>query len=359
VASPEMLPVLRRIYQSPAKGNDMLPGDALRRIYELSPDEGRRLIIEEMRRPSPRVRMDVLGMLPDESLPEVDSLVAERLAAGEGTFSEDSLLQLAGRYATGAVSPQLKAAYEGKIGRMACAPQSALLAYFLRAEPDYGAGLVEKARASRKETGCYRSLLTDVARLHMSPELERIAVASLDDSNPASVADAAQMLGGYGSGDARDALLRRFESWHAEWAGREKELNAQDEPDPFVSQSRAEAALRQALATSPAWLADREMLEKLRSLCVTKNCLRESESALGQFGTSITVYFNAVDGSVSSASLAQYNVIPWETLKAKAAQFPKGTTFAWSSDSPGTEAEQRAFRELKEQLEKAGMRLTR
>jgi hypothetical protein len=359
VASPEMLPVLRRIYQKPAKGNDMLPGDALRRIYELSPDEGRRLIIEEARRPSPRVRMDVLGMLPDESLPEVDSLVAERLAAGAGTFNEDSFLQLAERYATAAVSPQLKMTYESKIGRMACAPQSALLAYFLRAEPDSGAGLVEKALASRKETGCYRTLLTDVARLHVSRELERIAVASLDDSDPASAADAAQMLGGYGSEDARDALLRRFESWHEEWAGREKELRAQSESDPFASQSRAEAALRQALATSPAWLADREMLEKLRSLCVTKNCLRESESALGQFGTSITVYFNAVDGSVSSASLAQYNLIPWETLKAKAAQFPKGTTFAWSSDSPGSEAEQRAFRELKEQLEKAGMRLTR
>ncbi|MFL6335303.1 MAG: hypothetical protein ACJ754_18480 [Pyrinomonadaceae bacterium] len=359
VAGPEMLPALRRIYQSPAQGNDLLPGAALRRLYELSPDEGRRLIIEEMRRPTPRVRMQVLGMLPDESLAEVDALVAERLGAGTGAFDDDSLLRLAERYATAAVSPQLRAAYEGKIGRMACAPQSALLAYMLRVEPGYGAGLVEKALTSRKDTGCYKSLLTDVAGLHMSRELERVAAASLDDPDAELAANAAGMLGGYGSAEVRDALLRRFERWHGDWAGREKELNAQNESDPPVAQARVEEALLHALTSSHAWLADGEMLDKLRLLCVTKNCLREAESARGQFGTAITVFFNVLDGSVSSATLAQYNSISWESLKAKAAQFPKGTTFTWSSDSPGTEAEGRAFGELKEHLEKAGLKLIR
>jgi hypothetical protein len=357
VASPEMLPVLRRIYQNPSKENNMLSGLALRRIYELSPDEGRRLIIEEMRRPLTQVRMDVLGMLPDESLPEVDSLVAERLGAGADAFDADLLLPLAERYATAAVSPQLKAAYEKQVGRMACAPQSALLAYFLRVEPAYGAELVEKALASRKETGCYRFLLTSVAGFHMNRELQAVAVASLDDT--ALTADAAEMLGNYGSAETRDALLRRFESWHEEWAGREKELSAQNESEPLAAQTRAEAALLHALASAPAWLADKEMLEMIRTLCVTKNCLGEAQTALGQVGTSVTVFFNATDGSVSSASLAQYNAISWEKLKEKLTQFPKGTTFTWSSDSPGTEAESRAFDELKEYLKKFDMNLTR
>jgi hypothetical protein len=361
VASPEMLPVLRRIYQNPPKGNDMLPGDALRRIYELAPDEGRRLIIEEMRRPSVRARMNVLGMLPDETLPEVDSLVAEKLRAnapGE-PFDRDKLLGLAQRYATAAVSPQLKAAYEEKIGVMACAPQSALLAYFLRVEPSYGAGLVEKALASREHTGCYKVLLTDVAKLRASRELEPIALASLDDPDPELASDAASMLGSYGSADARDALLRRFERWHEEWAGREKELSAQDEKDISKSQKRVEAALVHALANSPAWLADKELLERLRQLCVTKTCAGEADSALRQFDTSVTVFFDPTDGSVMHASLAQYNVISWAALKEKVTQFPKGTTFKWNSDSPGSEADGRAFAELKEYLEKAGMKLTR
>ncbi len=357
IASPEMLPALRRIYQNPPKTNDLIAGDALRRIYELSPEEGRRLIIEEMRSPAPRVRVRVLTLLPDESLQEVDSLVAERLAAGDS--DDDTLPQLAERYSTAAVSSQLKSAYEDKIGRMACAPQAALLAYFLRVEPAYGAGLVEKALASRKDTGCYESLLTDVARLRASPELERIALATLGDPDPAPASDAATMLGGYGSAGARDALLRRFEDWREEWAGRERELIALDESDPLKSQSRVESALRLALTSPRGWLADREMLEKVRSLCVTKGCAGEADSALKQFGTNITVYLNPLDGSVSSASLAQYNNISWEALKEKAAQFPKGTTFKWDSDSPGSEAEERAFRKLKEHLEKAGMKLTR
>jgi hypothetical protein len=375
VASPEMLPVLRRIYQNPPKGNDMLPGDALRRIYELAPDEGRRLIIEEMRRPSVRARMDVLGMLPDETLPEVDSLVAEKLRAnapGEGRpcpagvdcarrepFDEDKLLGLARRYATAAVSPQLKAAYEEKIGVMACEPQSALLTYFLRVEPSYGAGLVEKALASREHTGCYKFLLTEVAKLRASRELEPLAIASLDDPDPELASDAASMLGSYGSADARDALLRRFERWHEEWAGREKDLSALDEKDSSKSQTRVEAALVHALANSPAWLADEDLLKRLRQLCVTKTCAGEADSALRQFDTSVTVFFDPTDGSVMHASLAQYNVISWAALKEKMTQFPRGTTFKWNSDSPGSEADGRAFAELKEYVEKAGMKLTR
>lgn len=375
VSGPEMLPALRRILQNPPKGNDTLAGDALRRLYELAPEEGRRLIIEEMRRPVPRVHADVLGILPDETLPEVDSLVLERLGANAADevplcpagvvcpkrepLDEDALLYLAARYATAAVSPQLKAAYEEKVGLMPCAPQTALLAYFLRVEPTYAAGLVERALASRKQTGCYRSLLPDVARLHMTQGLESVAIKSLDDPDTELAASAAGMLGDYGSAGARDALLRRLESWHAEWAGREKELSARDESDISKSPSRVEQALAHALATSPAWLADRELLERVRRLCVTKNCQRETDSALKQFDTSVTVFFNPLDGSVLHASLAQYNVLSWAALKEKLAQFPKGTAFQWHSDSEGTEAEERAFKELKDYLEKAGMKLTR
>jgi hypothetical protein len=357
VSGPAMLPVLRRIYQHPSKTNGQLTGLALRRIYELSPEEGRRLILDEMRRPSVRIEPGVLGMLPDESLPEVDSLVAERLGAED--VDEETLLPLAERYATGAISAQLKAAYEEKVGRMACAPQAALLGYFLRVEPAYGAGLVERALASRKDTGCYSFLFRDVARGRMSRELEALAVASLDDPDPALASDAAGVLGQHGSAEARDALLGRFEGWHEEWAGREKELASRNAGDPMAAPSRVESALLHALATSPAWLADAAMLEMLRSLCVTKNCADEAGSEIRQFGASVTVFFGLADEGAARASVAQYSDIPWAALKEKLLQFPKGTTFHWDSDGPGTEADARAFLELKEQLEKAGMKLTR
>lgn len=359
VAAPAMLPALRRIYQSPPKGDDRLPGLALRRLYELAPDEGRRLILEELRRAGgPKVSAQALAVLPDETLPEADALVAAALGPAGGV-EEELTLRLAERYATAASAPPLLSHYEGRVGRMACAPQTALLAYFLRVEPATGGALVEKALASRKETGCYRSVLTSVAALSPSAELERAAVVSLDDADPEVASDAAQMLGRRGSAAAREALLRRFERWRAEWAGREKELAAQVERDASASHSRVESSLLHALAYSPAWLADAEMLERLRRLCVTKGCAQEADSALKRFAPSITAYFNGADGRVSNASLAQYNSVTWGRLKEMAAQFPAGTTFKWSSDSPGTEWDERAFAELGAHLEKLGMKLTR
>ncbi|HEV2862267.1 MAG TPA: hypothetical protein VGX48_14750 [Pyrinomonadaceae bacterium] len=359
VASPAMLPALRRIYQSPPKGDDRLPGFALRRIHELAPDEGRRLILEELRRAGgPKVPAQALAVLKDETLPEADALVASALGASGGV-EEELMLRVAERYATSASAPPLLSHYEGRVGRMPCAPQAALLAYFMRVEPATGAALVEKALASRKDSGCYRALLTDVAALFPSAELERKAVESLDDADPEVVYDAAQMLCWYGSASARDVLLRRFERWREEWAGREKELAAQDERGPSASQSRVEWSLLHALAYSPAWLADAEMLERLRRLCVTKACLEAADSALGQFAPSVTVYLNGADGGLSSASLAQYRLNSWEGLKEKAAQFPKGTTFKWSSDAPDTDRDKRAFAELGAHLEKLGMKLTR
>lgn len=359
VAAPSMLPALRRIYRSPPKGDDRLPGLALRRLYELAPDEGRRLILEELRRAGgPKVSAQTLAVLPDETLPEADALVAAALGASGGV-EEESMLRLAARYATAASAPPLLSHYEARVGRMACAPQAALLAYFLRAEPATGAALVEKGLASRKDTGCYRSVLTDAAALSAGAELERAAVLSLDDADPEVASDAAQALGRHGSASAREPLLRRFERWRGEWAGREKELAAQDERDASASQSRVESSLLHALAYSPAWLADAELLERLRRLCVTKGCAQTADSALKQFAPSITAYFNRADGRVSNASLAHYHSVAWGRLKEMAGRFPKGTTFKWSSDSPDTEWDERAFAELGAHLEKFGIKLTR
>jgi len=361
VSGPAMLPVLRRIYANASGRDEELRGLALLRLHELAPEEGRPLILAEMRRrPAPRLSSRTLTALSDETLTEVDALIAERFAsAGADVHDDERLVTLAERYATAAPAAHLRAFYDGRVGRMSCAPQAALLAYFLRVEPSAAAALVEKALASRKDTGCYRSLLTDVAALFAGPELERAAVRSLDDADPAVASDAARMLGAHGPAATRDALLRRFRAWHEQWSGREAELDAQDERDLSASHSRVESALLQALALSPAWLADEELLRGLRALCVTRKCAGDADSLLKQFGPAVTAYFDRRDGSVASAVLAQYNNISWEGLKEKAAQFPKGTTFTWRSDSEGTEADRRAFRELAAHLERLGMRLTR
>ena len=356
IAGEEMLPVLRRLYEKDSNYPD-LTSVALSRLYELSPDEGRRLIIEEMRKREPRVNMHTLTLLPDETLPEVDALVEER--AGTDNFDPEILLQLAERYASSAVAAKLKSSYEKKVGRFACAPQEALLSYFLRVDRDTGLDLVERALASRKATGCYQTLLGSIARKQMSPELEKTAISSLDDPDPEMVRSAAEMLGGYGSKDARDALLHRFEQWHELWEGREKELNEQRRTDPSNTQGRLEETLFRALANSPAWLADKEMITKLRQLCVSRNCRSEADSTLEQFGSNITVFFDMRTSKVAHTSIGQYNVLSLDQLKTKVTQYPKGTTFIFGSDRANTADEQNVFDELKIYVEKYEMKLKR
>src|SRR5262249_50762277 len=84
LAGPATLPVIRRILRNKS-ANDLsyeskdLRGMALRRLYELAPDEGRRLIIEELRRPSPRVGWTTRKLLQDETLPELQETLVENL----------------------------------------------------------------------------------------------------------------------------------------------------------------------------------------------------------------------------------------------------------------------------------------
>jgi hypothetical protein len=310
-----------------------------------------------MRKRDPRVKINALTLLPDETLPEVDALVEER--AGADNFDPEVLLQLAERYASGAVAAKLKSSYEKKVGRFACAPQEALLSYFLRVDPDTGLDLVERALASRKATGCYETLLGNIARKHLSPELEKIAISSLDDPDPQMVRSAAEMLGHYGSKDSRDALLHRFEQWRELWEGREKELTDQQHSDPSNAQMRLEETLFRALADSPAWLADEEMITKLRQLCVSRNCTSEADSTLNQFGPNITVFFDMRTSKVAHTSIGQYNVLSLDQLKTKLTQYPKGTTFTFGSDRANTADEQNVFDELKVYLEKYEMTLKR
>jgi hypothetical protein len=85
-----MLPVLRGLLKYPNNDLANVPPDddlfnvfdqenlrslALKRIYELAPDEGRALILEEICRPKLRMNQDVLLSLPDEVLPELTLVV--------------------------------------------------------------------------------------------------------------------------------------------------------------------------------------------------------------------------------------------------------------------------------------------
>jgi hypothetical protein len=356
-----MLPIVRRILSanpaniSPNEGVQ-LRNLALRRLYELAPDEGRKLILEELRRPNPSVNAATLGLLPDETLPELDETLVENLEKRRGDLFV--LSQLIERYATASVSPRVKAFYSDKAGQWACSIQSSLLAYLLRTDAAMGIELIKQAARSKEHTRCYVSLLTEVAKLRMTPELEELAIEHLDDPDPEVVIQAASTLGQYGSADAEKPLWQRLEKWLQEWKGRAEELPKNfDSSHPNFWHKQVGPALRHALSQSPAWLIDREKLERLRQSCLDKDELQQFNFQAGELSGEISITFQPGYDGWGYAQVAHYNCNSLSALKMKLGQFPKNTTFTWSSYSQDQEAVEQVFSELKTFLEGKGMKL--
>jgi len=362
IASPAMLPILRRIYEeSSERNNDDLNGLALRRIYDLAPEEGRRLIIAEMRRPAPRGGRQTLTILPDETLPELDSIFVDNFEKNDNPDTHSALIE---RYGSPAIFPRVMALLDERVGNMDCHQQARLLAYCLRVDSSGSVGLIRRALTARgKENArCHHDVFRLVGELHASPELEKLAIEFLDDDDPEVVIDAATMLGQYGSAEAEEALWRRFEKWRREWGGREQELNADFHNDNTIQhQTGLEQALRMALSDSPAWLADLKKLERLRSLCVTQNERQQVDKLVQWYGGGISIRFFPAGDEWGSAQVAHYTLSSLSALKQKLAQFPQGTVFKWATfnESQLDEEKEKLFRELESFLGERGARLVR
>ena len=373
IASDSMLPILRQLYGKRPEGNSEagyeiseITALALKRIYELAPEEGRQLIIAEMRRPKPRVGYQSMGVralaiLPDETLPEMDSVFVDNLEKSENAEIHSALIE---RYGSPNIFSRVRALLNDRVGNMACYEQSRLLAYALRIDPSGSVELIRRAVTARgkENSRCYPNVFRAVGELHISPELEKLAIEFLDDADPEVVIDAVAMLGSHGSADAEEALWRRFEKWHREWNGREQELKVDFHDDsPIQLQRGLEQALRTALSHSPAWLADLKKLERLKSLCVTQSEREWVDKLVQWYGGEISICFFPAEDEWGSAQEAHYTLRSFSALKQKLAQFPKGRVFKWAAfkESQLDEEKEKLFRELESFLGERGARLVR
>jgi hypothetical protein len=377
IAGESMLPTLRRLYgRSPDKSEGGNAGEnyevseinalALRRIYELAPEEGRRLILAEMRRPSPRAGRQgsgglALTILPDETLPELDSVFMENFEKGENSETHSALIE---RYGSPNLFPRVRALLDEQVGKMACFEQSRLLAYCLRVDPSGTEDLIRRALAARgkDDTRCYTNVFREVGGLRASQELEKLAIEFLGDPDPEVVIDAAVMLGQSGSAGAEEPLWRRFEQWNREWRGRERELKVDFHDDnPIRYQTGIEQALRMALGNSPAWLADSKMLERLKRLCLTQNERQQVDHLIQEWGGEVQIRFAPAENEWGRADVAQYGLNSLSALKTKLEQFPKGTLFKWLPFNDGyqDEEKEKLFRELVAFLGERGLKVTK
>jgi hypothetical protein len=372
IKGPGMMPVLERYYENPSRdrdwGDPTAAGIALQRIFEMDPARGRELMLKEIANPTGRVRFEVLALLPDRTLPEMDETFASALERrGDRRFEQfRAQAQLLARYATPAILPRIKSAWLEQNSAWSCEVQAPVIAYFLRADPAFGTQMLEPALsiAGWARRGCYISgMLGLVAQFYASPELEAVAIRHLDDPEPAVVLDAVQTLGKYGSAAAEAPLWKRFEKWHEEWKERAEEMQTRRiglQPD-LEMPWRMEIAFPSALGNARGWVADAEKLKRIQALCLTEQERQQVGYLLSAAQTpKKRLSFMPRWGDDWTIEVAQYrDLSPLDAVKAKLAQFPKGTVFLWIPVNAGQDEERKkvVFGELKTFLAAQGMSL--
>lgn len=369
IKNPAMLPLLRRYAQSYRDFPEMresnaydslqLSASALERWYELDPVAARPAIIKEITRPRPRFDARVLGILPDETLPEVDFVLAEHFMASDDLDASSHLASLIARYATAAILPQVTERLDAHNGKWACSIQSPILAYVLRVSPALARTRIEGALAARGKnfSACNHELFQAVSAIRYDPVLEEIAVHSLDDANPEVAMTAATMLGQYGSPAAEAALWRRFTSWSEQWTRHESELDLApgDRSNDRIYQLGLGQNLIQAITTGQSWLSDKNKLQRLAGQTAVRRLHQQLDNYLKIWDDQpLTVFFNSTPTGFE-ALIAQYELHTIAALKEKLAQFPAGTKFFLSTSQTRTTANDEALAELRAFLSAHGM----
>jgi hypothetical protein len=326
-----MVPALRRLVDAEPADARSIPDLALRRLAQLAPAEARPLILREIRHPRRGATLKTLGSLPDAQLPELDDVLASNFEAGGSDISA----ALVARYATAAIASRVLAAAADNIGRMACAPQGSILAYFLRVDEATGGTLLDRAMTSRV-TGCWR-FLYEIPGLRITPAVETRAIADLDGPDPDVVSVAIQLLGRHGSAAALEPLRAAFQRWHVTWAGRAAELAYSAVIErPNMKQAMVEDAFRQAIGMGHGWLIRADALRELQSLCVTDNCRMQTGQMIHEDDTRIIV-LSIDEPDQSQIELAQYRFTSVAALEEHLVRYPRGTAFTLqrSADEAG------------------------
>lgn len=277
--------------------------------------------------------MKTLGRLPDLELPELDDVLAANFEASRdfevrGDFDGEGLrAELVHRYASKKIADRIFQRANDRLAHMACRPQSAILAYFLRIDDGIGQSLLDRALASRASGGC-RTNLASVAELRITPIVELRAIADLDDADPDAVIAAIETLGRHGSPASLGPLRAAFERWRATWDGRVSDLRYSYSADrPHARQAMVEDAFRQALGRGHAWLTQSSELWKLRSLCVTDNCRTQTSIMISAADDTRITIWQVDEPGDSLIHLAQYQFQSISAFEQKLAQYPRGASF--------------------------------
>lgn len=341
---PAILPVLRDLIANPPpqQFDPPVQSVALRRLYELSPVEGRTIIVNEIRQPTKYFPFSTLAILADAALPELNDALVERM---------DGLLIL--RYATGDVVKRVEDAYLARNKELdrqnlpTCAGPLAF--YFLKYDPPFGERLLREDFAKPAAApACYDIgfQFLQLGRWAYSPALERLAIESLTSPKVRVKQGAAEVLGRYGTAAAEKPLWDTMEYFRGWWKGREEELKGKTGEESL----QLERTLRTALAQADGWVLQEAELRRLLALCSSEWCRTEVTGWINSARPPVSVGV-LPEGDGFAYTVGQYGPGNEDWLGRKLAQYAEATAFqvkSWPN-----EALVRGMKEARERAQRA------
>ncbi|HEY2822263.1 MAG TPA: hypothetical protein VGJ06_14565 [Candidatus Acidoferrum sp.] len=334
IAGPEMLPILKEFVAKPAppsRSLDSLARDAaLQHIYDLNADAGRLLILRDLRDPAAQPAISLVKLLSADDLRPVIKDAVARVEKNDARELDYHLVEL---YGDASALAGIKTVFNDHLGQWACEQQTAMLRYFLRLDPEFGAKAAQASLAARKETGCYRFQLQEFG--DALPKVEPLAIATLNDSDLEVANDAAIALGHWGTPAAEPALWERLKLFHQEWHAREDELR---ESPPYTGPIWLATALEQTLvnsiATGTSWICGPEKFAQLTALASPRQKIQIAEwSKLWAPGSALILPNWYPEDQLSFAVL-QYSALDEQQFKSKLSQFPRGTKLLFQMYKP-------------------------
>lgn len=339
--SPGMIDALHRLLNRPDLEAQGLRDTALRCLHEADPAAASRYILDEIRSPHldggySAVSSSTLSLLPQETLPELDDVLAARLEMAENpTLARDA--RLTGRYATAAIASRVKKVYDSQ-DSAGCEYQDGMLTYFLRVEPDHATSRVRRHKGAL----CMKTAFRKSYEMNRWDDLEPVVIERLSSPELHVVRSAAEILAGFGGERARKALWERQAHLYRRWARHDAQFQFLPTVPPEMREAVGlQHGLIGALTGAVGWLLNDDEMAELEAITVgenERNNLRQRKEQWKQPSQSIHLVRNRYDGSLL-ASIASFSAHGIPAIHRKLSQFPPGTSFVvTTSGEPGLDS---------------------
>jgi hypothetical protein len=294
----------------------------LQRIYEEDPIAGRAMIIGEITSGRPRVDIDALTILPDETLPEIHRILSRQLPTlGKSSDDYEAMAQLGvvERYATKNLLPRVKSAYLGNAGNWNSRQEALFLSYFLRTDPQFAKQAIVKHLKERKSW--YYEIFSDITNIRVSPELGKIAKGYIDDPDREIAGGAVYAFNRSGEADVETLLWTNLDMWYRKWSEHSDAI-------PFDEQSYQDSMVA-ALLFGGGPCKSKDAMERLRPLYIKgKSVNGNIEFPEWHDPVRILADANSPSGPKFQVDFCG-GFLSLRQLKAVMPRFPKGTNFEW------------------------------